>query len=296
MMRQIDPVTPPHGRFRRLLHLPPVTLLVGLLIVGAVGILYHAVVGRAVDALGLHGPVPDLLVSAGGALAVVLGYRLFDNLIERRNNVEFALPGAARELLGGIAAGVALFSAVVAVIAAFGGYRIVGWNDAGVLLPALAMAISSGVIEEVVFRGLLFRLVERWLGSWIALAVSAALFGGLHLGNPNATLLATAAIMLEAGVLLAAVYMLTRRLWAAIGLHGAWNFAQGGLYGIRVSGIESDGLIRPAIDGPTWLTGGTFGAEASLPAILLCSAAGIGVLLLCIRRGRILPPRSRTPS
>ena len=58
--------------------------------------------------------------------------------------------------------------------------------------------------------------------------------------------------------MLAALYMLTRRLWAAIGLHAAWNFAQGGIYGVAVSGFEVGGLLRPRMTGPDLLTGGSF--------------------------------------
>ena len=139
-------------------------------------------------------------------------------------------------------------------------------------------------------RGLFFRLVEAWLGSWAGLILSAVLFGALHLGNDNATLLAGAAIALEAGVMLAALFMVTRRLWAVIGLHAAWNFAQGGVFGIAVSGNAVNGLLVPRISGPEWLTGGAFGAEASLPAVVICTAFGGAMLVLAARRGQFMPP------
>src|SRR3546814_4514721 len=90
-------------------------------------------------------------------------------------------------------------------------------------------------------RGVIFRLIERWLGSWIALAISAALFGAGHLANPNASWFAAVCIALEAGIMLGAIYMVTRRLWAAVGIHAAWNFTQGGIYGIAISGLDTQG-------------------------------------------------------
>jgi uncharacterized protein len=98
-----------------------------------------------------------------------------------------------------------------------------------------------------------------------ALVISGLVFGLLHVANPNATLLAGLAIAIEAGILLGGVYMLTRRLWLAMGLHLAWNLTQGGVYGVAVSGHAMDGLLESALSGPAWLSGGAFGAEASVP-------------------------------
>lgn len=229
-------------------------------------------------------------IACAVAIIFVAIYVAFCRWIEGRPASELEPEAAAIELPAGILTGLAIFSLIVGVIAAFGGYRVIGYHDAGVLVPALAVAISSGFSEEIFFRGFFFRLTEKWLGTWAALGLSAALFGSLHLGNPNATLLAGVAIMLEAGIMLAAIYMLTRRLWAAIGLHAAWNFAQGGIYGIAVSGGAMDGVLRPDIRGSDLLTGGAFGAEASLPAIVVATAFGLVLLYVAWRRGQFIAP------
>ena len=77
--------------------------------------------------------------------------------------------------------------------------------------------------------------------------------------NPNATLFSSFAIAMEAGVLLGAAYVLTRRLWLAVGIHFAWNFTQGGIFGGRVSGITMDGLLESQLSGPTLFSGGSSG-------------------------------------
>jgi membrane protease YdiL (CAAX protease family) len=252
------------------------------------GSLMANVVGRLI---GPHkGGWQALAVGICVAVIFVSLYTLFCRLIERRPVVELARPGAPTELGVGVVTGLILFSAVVAVIAALGGYDVVGTRGWAVLLPVLGISISSGFSEEIIFRGWFFRLVEQWLGTWIALILSAVLFGALHLGNPNATLLAGAAIALEAGIMLAAIYLITRRLWAAIGVHAAWNFAQGGIYGIPVSGGAMDGVLVPHISGPDLLTGGAFGAEASLPAIVVATAFGIVMLVIAYRRGGYIAP------
>lgn len=239
---------------------------------------------------GMHGPAGMLATAIGVALFFVAVYAAFRRWVEGQPVREFALPGAAAELGAGFLTGLILFSAIVGVIAAFGGYRVIGSHPWTVIVPALAIAILSGFTEEIIFRGWFFRLVERWLGSWVALILSAVLFGALHLHNPNATLLAGVAIMFEAGIMLAAIYMITRRLWAVIGVHAAWNLAQGGIYGIPVSGETMDGVLRPEIRGSDLLTGGAFGAEASLPAIVVATTFGLVMLYVAWRRGQFMAP------
>lgn len=96
----------------------------------------------------------------------------------------------------------------------------------------------------------------------------------MHLLNPNATLVAAVAITLEAGVRLAAACLLTGRLWLSMGVHFAWNFTQGGIFGAAVSGQASTGLLRSLLQGPALLTGGDFGAEASAVAVVVCGLFG----------------------
>jgi membrane protease YdiL (CAAX protease family) len=158
------------------------------------------------------------------------------------------------------------------------------------MLAILPACILAGVLEEVLIRGIVFRILEQWLGSWVALGISAVIFGGLHLLNPGATLLNAAAISIEAGVLLAAAYMLTRRLWLCIGTHIAWNFTQGGIFSVAVSGGKSKGLLQSRMIGPDWLTGGAFGAEASVVALALCLAAGMVLVALAIKKGNVVAP------
>ena len=287
MMLPTEPNTPPNSTVWRVIHFPLVLLVIGFVFVMA-GNVTAAVLARLVPPL--HNNPVEMLQAAAFAALVAGAYVAFVRLIERRPVSEFGTKGWAGELGVGLLFGLVLFSTVIGVIALLGGYRVIGYGSFAVLYPSVALSIFSGVGEEIVLRGLFFRLIERWLGSWIALALSAALFGALHLGNPNATLFAGFAIALEAGVMLAALYMVTRRLWAAIGLHAAWNFAQGGIYGVAVSGFEEKGLLRPDMRGPEWLTGGAFGAEASLVALLVNVAFGIALLVIAYRRGNFVAP------
>jgi uncharacterized protein len=139
--------------------------------------------------------------------------------------------------------------------------------------------------------------VEEWLGSWVSLLVSSAVFGFLHLINPDATITGAIFITVEAGLLLAAAYMVTGRLWLSIGFHMAWNYTQSAVFSGVVSGnIGTPGLIRSTIEGPVLLTGGKFGIEASLTAFGLCTVTGIILFVMAQRRGRIVAAPWQRPA
>ena len=126
-----------------------------------------------------------------------------------------------------------------------------------------------------------------------SLAISAVFFGAAHIANPAATLWSSAAIAIEAGILLALVYHVTRSLWACAGLHAAWNIMQGTVYGIPVSGTHADGFLVSTRTGPDWLSGGAFGAEASVVALACGVAVSAVLLVIALRRGSIVAPSWR---
>jgi membrane protease YdiL (CAAX protease family) len=228
-----------------------------------------------------------LLVLIAGVCLVYAGYVRW---IERRPVVELALRDAPPAFGKGFLVGAALFSATILVLWAMGVYSVIAVFGVDAMVAPLMSALAAGFIEEMVFRGVLFRIIEESVGSWLALGVTALAFGLLHAFNPGATWVSTLAIALEAGVLLAAVYMYSRRLWVCIGLHCAWNFAEGGVFGASVSGSKASGLLDARFRGPDLLTGGKFGPEASVVAVLICLAAGIAFVQLARRRGYVVRP------
>ncbi|HEY0247616.1 MAG TPA: type II CAAX endopeptidase family protein [Gryllotalpicola sp.] len=251
---------------------------------------------QAINGVADVNPVTGLLVGVALGVAGVFAYALLVRWLEaRRWPAELALRAAAPGLAWGVLLGLALFSAVIAVIALAGGYRVLGIGSIPGAVAYFGAMWTIGVSEEVIFRGALFRLVEEGAGTWVALAASALVFGGAHLLNAHATVWGALAIAIEAGVLFGAVYAATRTLWLVIGLHFAWNFAEGGIYGAIVSGNDqgTTSILRAGFSGPTLLTGGDFGPEASLVSIIVCLIPAVIFLVLAHRRGRIRPLRRR---
>jgi membrane protease YdiL (CAAX protease family) len=240
-------------------------------------------------------PLLRRYLGAGGAAVLALlclgAYVAASKWIERRVPTELAINRALPELAAGILVGLALFSSVMAILWLASAYHPAGWGSYRPLPRGLFFAILAGILEELLFRGLLFRLCSKLLGTWGVLLFTSAVFGAAHAANHGATLSSSLAIALEAGILLGAAYAATGRLWVPIGLHVGWNFTEGSLFGMTLSGnTMAAGLIRGSLNGPRILTGGEFGPEASIVAVILCLAAAAYFILRIVKLNRAEPP------
>jgi membrane protease YdiL (CAAX protease family) len=273
--------SPSRSRFWRA---PPVRIVIFFIaILGSTRVIQFA--ARTIGITGIPiGNILMLLLMASTALAV---YLTLVQQLEDRQATELSPTRALHELLAGALLGAALISIVMLALWLLGVARF-SWNGQvlSVATAGIAMALSTAMIEELLMRGVVFRIIEQWLGTGVALVVSAVLFGGLHAFNPGATFFNCAAIALEGGVLLAAAYMYTRRLWLPIGLHMGWNFFEGNFYGANLSGISAPSIYHGQFAGNELLTGGRFGPEASVVAMLVCVIAGVWILLRASRLRR----------
>jgi uncharacterized protein len=191
----------------------------------------------------------------------------------RRNGLSPLQPAKGFAL--GSLTGIFLYACIVSVASIAGWYSIQGISfDVVALLGSFALLVLAAAFEEILYRGIVFQSLEGAVGTGWALALSGTLFGALHLGNTNATLVGALAVGL-AGVALGAVFAWTRDLWLLTGLHVMWNFTQGPIFGVAVSGNSFQSLIQPRIQGPEMFTGGAFGFEAGAITIALCAISTI---------------------
>lgn len=235
-----------------------------------------------------------LIVGLATAVLAVPAYAWIVRRTERRAATEVAAPGAGAATVRGMLIGTAMFAAVIGIIYLLGGYRIDGFGSVTGAVGILGFMAAAAVTEELLFRGVLFRIIEERIGTYLALGLSGLVFGLAHIANPDADLWGATAIAIEAGCMLAAAYAATRTLWLPIGLHFAWNFAQGGVFGTQVSGNgDSEGLLEGTTSGSVLLSGGEFGPEASGFAVLAGAVLTIAFLWLAHRRGNVVPRRRR---
>ncbi len=237
-----------------------------------------------------------LLGGYGGTVitlvATITAYLVLTFALEGRVWPHELEPRRLAGLVRGLILGAAIMAVCVGLLALAGMYRVESVNWGYDPLPALISAgLGAGIAEELLFRGIGLRLIEEGLGSWGALAISGLVFGLVHLSNADATWWGAIAIALEAGLLIGAIYILTRSLWCCIGLHFAWNMTQGPVFGSAISGTgDADSWLVSTWTGPELLTGGTFGLEASIIPVVLAGSLGVVLLVIAQRRGLIVDP------
>jgi uncharacterized protein len=271
--------------WQRLLRSPLIRVVLATVVVVGAVLLAQSVAHLFKDVV--PGPLYYLLFVVVSVLVACLAYVAYVRVVERRTVSELSREGAVQELGVGVAIGAGLVIVVVAILWMLGYYVVVGTNAAMVLLVAFANDASGAVVEELLFRAIVFRISEEALGTWLALLISALLFGLLHAGEPSAV-----PVALAASILLSCAYMLTRKLWMPIGIHFAWDFTQDGIFGVAAG---TKGLLRAELTGPSLLSGGEIGIEASILALAVVLIASLYLLLRAIRQGRLIEAPWRRP-
>ncbi|NGP77796.1 CPBP family intramembrane metalloprotease [Balneolaceae bacterium YR4-1] len=224
-----------------------------------------------------------LLMCSAGILSVWIATRLWD----KRAFSDYGLASNRlwfRELGFGLLLGLAAMSLIFVIQWSAGWIEITGYGwERSSTIPYLVWILSYfmamlivGFYEELIFRGYqIINLVEGFRServslfkaALLAVLISSTIFGLLHAGNPNATIISTVNIVF-AGVMLAVPFLVTGRLGISVGIHISWNFVQGGLLGFAVSGTPFRGsLVQIRQGGEKYLTGGSFGPEAGLIGI-----------------------------
>ena len=186
----------------------------------------------------------------------------------------------------GFLIGLAMMSIIVLILFPFGYITVeknpiqpVGISAIASVLVILFGWIIQGATEEIVTRGWLLNVLSTKYNIGVGLLISSTLFGLMHLTNPNINYIAVINIILV-GLFYGLYVIKTNDLWAVCGMHSAWNFAQGNIFGFKVSGLDVSvgSLIDLNLVGSDFVTGGIFGPEAGITATFILLAS-IGILL-----------------
>ena len=284
---------------KKILQFPLIRIIIAVVSVG-IGITVGETIlnllrtAYSITNIGLANLLAFVLVTP----VTYFAYWIYVRYIERRDLTELGWSNAFQEIGLGSLIGFGLFSFIIAILWLLGFYRVNGIDFALLsFIGALIGALVSAFAQELIFRAVIYRITEEWLGTWWALVISALLFGLIHLSSAGATIFSALAVALQAGVVLAAAYALTHRLWMALGLHMAWDFANDGIFGVGVAGQSGQalrGLLQADLNGPKLLTGGALGVEASVITLVIVLIAGILMLRMAYQKGYFVSRKNRS--
>jgi hypothetical protein len=274
---------------QKFINFPLTRIILGLIVCFISFIIAQQLAGKMLDLTSLNKNYRNLIKGIIASSAVISTYIYFFRKYEKREIKEFSSKGIAKYLLSGTMIGVVLQSLTMLVIVLNGGFEIVSVNPISYVIIPFTIAFTVAVFEEILIRGIIFRIIEEKLGSYISLLISAIIFGALHLLNPNSTLISGLCVGIEAGLLLGAAYIYTRNLWFPIAIHFAWNFMQSGIFGAITSGNEkTSSLLTTKLTGNSFITGGEFGPEGTIQALIFCVLASI--VLLQLSKHKLIHP------
>ena len=220
----------------KVLNFALVKILIGFIFCAGIVVFAQIGLSKLLAVTGMEKEEKMLFTGIVVASLSIVTYTWLFRFYEKRRITELSVKGIGKNLSLGICMGIALQSLTILVIYLNKGFTVISVNSMLFMLPSLAMAFTSAIFEEILFRGIIFRITEEKLGSYWALIISAAIFGAMHLANPHSSILAALGLAIQAGLLLAAAYIFSRNLWFPIAIHFAWNFTQSGIYGVSTSG------------------------------------------------------------
>ncbi len=266
-----------------------VRIVLGLVLSFASFIIAQQLVGKLLDLTSIDNSFRNFIKGIIASVFVITGYILFYSKVEKRDITELSKKGIVKNIVFGILIGAAIQILTLFVISIPGQLQIVSVNPLSFVVTPLAVALSVAIFEEILLRGIIFRIVEEKLGSITALLLSALIFGGVHSMNPGSSIISSLCTGIV-GFIFGAVYVYSRSLWLPIAIHFSWNFVQSGIFGAVTSGNEkTSSLLTTEISGPEIITGGAFGPEGTIQAVILWSVVAIILSILIVKQNKLIP-------
>jgi membrane protease YdiL (CAAX protease family) len=276
---------------KKILDFPLTKIIIGLAVCLSIGLAGQAATNKLLENSALSREKIELISSWVLAILVLVSYEILFRFYEKRKISELSTNNLFFHATAGILLGLILQSMIIFVMYLNKDFRIISVNKFSEVLPYLAFWLAAATTVEILFLGVIFRIIEEKLGSWLSLILFVIIFGALHYFTPNGNLIASFAIAMHAGFLLGAAYIYSRNLWFPIAIHFAWDFVQTRIFGATVNGsIMDKSLLTTKIEGSKIITGGYFGPHGSLQGGLFCLIAGALLMKLSQKQHKIIKP------
>ena len=241
-------------------------------------------------------PSEDIAKTITNYISVIVllaSYYFLFRFYEKRNVTELSLKYLPKEFTSGLIFGFSIISLVILALYVLGYYSISSISNYNYFLKPFSILVGAALLEEIFYRGILYRILENWQGTFIALFIMALLFELPHTFNENTTLLSFLLGVIF-GLTHGLMFTYTKRIWLPFAFHLGWNFAQP-FYGSNLSGLEDLGsVIKAKFEGPKLLIGTNYGVEDSIISVIFLSIICIAFLYASIKERKIIKRHSKS--
>ncbi len=283
------PDVPGQGRLiLKVLQNPIIRIVIGLVTCLAIPYLFKEFISVPIlEKVISNTDVVKLIQHSISITLLFSAYIIFSKFYERRAVTELSLRHMPKEMLVGFLMGIGLISLVILVLFLLGYYKVLEFVSLYVFTVPLLSLLLMAIMEEILFRGIIYRILEQWLGTKIALLIPSLIFGIAHITNENSTIIGMIGAVIG-GLLVSISYTYSKRLWLPISLHLGWNFGQI-IFGSNLSGMDEFGkMFRASIEGPKFLVGTAFGVEDSILSLIFTLTLFLLILYKSIKNGLIV--------
>jgi membrane protease YdiL (CAAX protease family) len=276
-----------------ILYFPLTRIVIGLTLCLGIGLAAMLGMQQILSQTSLPSSEKDPISGTVFAFLVCTVYILLYQRYENRKITELSTPKLPQHLAAGVLLGAGLAAAVVLIQYLTHILTVTETRPFLPLLPTLWNIFVNATIAETLIIGVVFRIMQDWLGSYLALIVLFVIFFILHITAPGATLISAACVGMHT-FLCCTAFIYTRSLWLPIAIHFAWDFSFAALYGASINGYTmDDSLLATSTNGPDLIAGGYFGPQGSIQAGLLCLLTGALLLRISRKQNQILRPYFR---
>jgi membrane protease YdiL (CAAX protease family) len=281
------------AKLHPILHHPLTRIVIGLTLCLGIGLAAMLGMQRLLNLTSLPSSEKDPISGTVFAFLVCVVYILLYQRYENRKITELSTPKLPQHLAAGALLGAGLAAAVTLIQYLTHVLTVIETRPFLPLLPTLWNIFVDAIIAETLIVGVVFRIIQDWLGSYLALVVLFATFFILHITAPGATPISAACVSMHT-FLCCTAFIYTGSLWLPIAIHFAWDFSFAALYGAPINSYTmDDSLLNTNTNGPDLISGGYFGPQGSIQAGLLCLFTGALLLQISRKQNLIIRPSFR---
>lgn len=253
----------PRSRIQRIFKNPISIIIIGTITVIIATLLVKEFISKPIlSSLFSAEPTIKAITAIIGSIVMFLAYYLHLKYFEKKSFSEFSFRYVHKEFPIGLLIGFGSMGMIILMLYLLGYYKFIAIKSVFEFLPTVAFIFGAAVLEEIIFRGLIFRTLEKWKGPITALLTSSLIFQIPHFMNLH-TGISPAVLGVLFGVITGLMYAYTRRLWLPIAFHFSWNLVQP-IFITTLSGGKFISLFEAELNGPELLIGNEFGLEVSI--------------------------------